>query len=262
MTANEAFKALYDTVVRLRGEGGCKWDREQTPSTLRGALVEETYECIEAIDENDAPHIAEELGDLYLLVTMIAYMHEQEGKFTVADALERIKDKLIRRHPHVFGDVKVKNVEEILGNWAAIKVNQEGRKPKDSILDEVSSGLPVMDRAYALQKKAAKAGFDWPDMDGVISKIEEELGEVREAASDVAHNEKIEEELGDLLFSVINLCRFLKVEPSVALRRTNSKFVERFKYVEKKMKESGQEMKKENLDIMDRFWNEAKGNFC
>jgi len=259
MTTSEAFKALYDTVARLRSPDGCPWDREQNPSTLRGALVEETYECIEAIDENDAPHIAEELGDLFLLVTMLSYMHEQEGKFTVADALTKINDKLIRRHPHVFGEVKVKDSAEVLDNWAAIKVNQEGRKPKDSILDEVSSGLPPMDRAFKLQKKAAKVGFDWPDIEGVISKINEELDEVREA---VAHNEQtaeaVEEELGDLLFSVINLCRFLKVEPSVALRRTNSKFVERFKYVEKKMKESEQEMKKETLDIMDKFWNEAK----
>jgi len=257
MTANEAFHALYDTVVKLRGEDGCKWDREQTPSTLRGALIEETYECLEAIDEKNPAHVAEELGDLYLLATMIAYMHEQEGKFSVADTLENIKNKLVRRHPHVFGDVKVNNVSEILDNWAAIKVNQEGRKPKDSILDEVSSGLPPMDRAYALQKKAAKAGFDWPDMEGVISKINEEIDEVK-AASAVAHNERVEEELGDLLFSCINLCRFLKIEPSVALRRTNEKFVQRFKYVENKMKETGSVMKKENIDIMDKFWNEAK----
>jgi tetrapyrrole methylase family protein/MazG family protein len=231
---------------------------------LRGALVEETYECIEAIDENDAAHIAEELGDLFLLATMIGYMHEEDGKFSVADALAKVNEKLIRRHPHVFGEVKVKDSAEVLDNWAAIKVNQEGRKPKDSILDEVSSGLPPMDRACKLQKKAAKAGFDWSDMEGVIAKIREELDEVREACkqADVAHNgtaEAVEEELGDLLFSVINLCRFLKVEPSVALRRTNSKFVERFKHVEKKMKESGQEMKKENLAIMDAFWNDAKG---
>ena len=254
MTESEAFKALYDTVVRLRGPDGCKWDREQTPSTLRGALIEETYECLEAIDENDPAHVAEELGDLYLLATMIAYMHEQEGLFTVANALEKIKDKLIRRHPHVFGDVKVNNVAEILDNWAAIKVEQEGRKPKDSILDEVSSGLPPMDRAYALQKKAAKAGFDWPDMEGVIAKICEEIEEVKATCP----QGDVEEELGDLLFSCVNLCRFLKVEPSVALRRTNGKFVKRFKHVEKKMKESGQEMKKGNLDIMDNFWNEAK----
>ncbi|MDR1839140.1 MAG: nucleoside triphosphate pyrophosphohydrolase [Treponema sp.] len=263
MTVSESFKALYDTVVKLRGPDGCNWDREQNPSTLRGALIEETYECLEAIDENDPAHIAEELGDLYLLVTMLSYMHEQEGKFTVSGVLEKINEKLIRRHPHVFGDVKVKDVAEILDNWAAIKVQQEGRKPKESILDEVSSGLPPMDRAFKLQKKAAKVGFDWPDTEGVIAKISEELEEVREAIED-AHDQKqltgkLEEELGDLLFSCINLCRFLKVEPSVALRRTNGKFVERFKYVEKKMKESGREMKKENLDIMDTFWNEAKG---
>ena len=256
MTVNDAFKTLYDTVVTLRGSGGCSWDQEQTPLTLRGALVEETYECLEAIDENDPCHISEELGDLFLLVTMIGYMYEQEGRFTVADALKKINEKLIRRHPHVFGNVKVNGVSEILDNWAAIKVEQEGRKPKDSILDEVSSGIPPMDRAFKLQKKAAKSGFDWPDTEGVTAKILEELQEVQEACKDSVSS--LEEELGDLLFSVINLCRFLKVEPSVALNRTNTKFVERFKYVEKKMKETGNEMKKENLEIMDAFWNETK----
>jgi tetrapyrrole methylase family protein/MazG family protein len=265
MTVSESFKALYDTIVTLRGPNGCNWDKEQTPSTLRGALVEETYECLEAIDTDDPSHILEELGDLYLLVTMIGYMHEQEGKFTVADVLNQIKNKLIRRHPHVFGDVKVNSVDEILDNWKAIKVNQEGRKPKDSILDEVSSELPQMDRAFKLQKKAAKAGFDWPDTEGVIAKIREELEEVQEArknncTQEKADNHQLEEELGDLLFSVINLCRFLKVEPSVALHRTNSKFIERFKYVEKKMNETGQEMKKENLDVMESFWNKIKSN--
>jgi len=266
MTVNEAYRALYDTVAKLRGPGGCSWDMEQTPSSLRGALVEETYECLEAIDENDPPHIAEELGDLFLLVTMIAYMHEQEGKFTVAGVLEKINDKLIRRHPHVFGDVKVNGVKEILDNWAAIKVNQEGRKPKDSILDEVSAGLPPVDRAFKLQKKAAKLGFDWPDVEGVAGKIREELEEVREVYENgidfynSGDSSKLEEELGDLLFSAVNLCRFLKVEPSVALRRTNDKFVERFKYMEKKMKEAGQEMKSENLKIMEKFWKESKSN--
>ena len=259
MTVNESFRALYDTIVTLRGPNGCNWDKEQNPSTLRGALVEETYECLEAIDDNDPSHVCEELGDLYLLVTMIGYMHEQEGKFTVADVLNQIKNKLIRRHPHVFGDLKVSGVDEILDNWKAIKVNEEGRKPKDSILDEVSPALPQMDRSYKLQKKAAKAGFDWPDTEGVIAKIREELDEVREAReNNDAKNDQLEEELGDLLFSVINLCRFLKVEPSVALHRTNLKFIERFKYVEKKMKESEKEIKKENLEIMDSFWNESK----
>ena len=263
MTPNEAYQALYDTIVKLRSPEGCKWDMEQTPSTLRGALVEETYECLEAIDENDPAHIAEELGDIFLLATMISYMHEQESKFSVADTLDGVNEKLIRRHPHVFGDVKVKDSSEILSNWAKIKV-QEGRKPKDSLLDEVSSGMPPMDRAYALQKKAAKAGFDWPDKEGVIDKIMEELDEVRavinreKKAESEYNSQELEGELGDLLFAVINLCRFLKVEPSVALRRTNSKFVDRFKFVEKRMKETEQEMTKENLNIMDKFWEEAK----
>ena len=254
MTAEEAYKELYDIVVKLRGPGGCPWDIEQTPSSLRGSLVEETYECLEAIDEKDPAHIAEELGDLFLLATMISYMHEQEGKFSVADALSNTSKKLIRRHPHVFGEVKVKDSAEVLNNWAEIKVKQEGRKPKDSVLDEVSGGLPPMDRSFKLQKKAAKAGFDWPDIDGVMEKIKEELDEVRAAKNET----ETEEELGDLLFSVINLCRYLKIEPSAALNRTNNKFIERFKYVEKKMKETGQEMKKENLNIMDKYWNEAK----
>jgi tetrapyrrole methylase family protein/MazG family protein len=267
MTPSEAFKALYETVVKLRSPGGCKWDREQTPLTLRSALIEETYECIEAIDENNPAHITEELGDLFLLATMIGYMHEEDGKFSVADALINVNEKLIRRHPHVFEGLKVKDSSEILDNWAKIKIEQEGRKPKDSILDEVKSGLPPMDRSYALQKKASKAGFDWSDKEGVIAKIREELNEVQDAVyiapdnstpEEIGSDKHLEEELGDLLFSVINLCRFLKIDPSVALQHTNRKFINRFKHVEKRMKETEQEMKIENLEIMDGFWNEAK----
>jgi tetrapyrrole methylase family protein/MazG family protein len=305
----EAFKGLYDIVVRLRAPDGCPWDREQTPMGLRGDLIEETYECVEAIDQKDPAHIGEELGDIFLLVTMLSYMHEQEGSFTVADVLAGVSEKLIRRHPHVFGEVKVKDSAEVLDNWARIKVEQEGRKPKESILDEVSRGLPPLDRAYKLQKKAAKAGFDWSEVKNVIGKIEEELGEVNEAilqssvmessntvetaasvtasaaagsiaaATDAGSadegdaeadspdkaggvdsvREALEGELGDLLFSVVNLCRFLHIEPSVALQRTNVKFENRFKHVEKRMKETGQEMKQENLAVMDKYWEEAKG---
>jgi tetrapyrrole methylase family protein/MazG family protein len=255
-TPDNAFKSLYDIVARLRAPGGCPWDREQSPASLRGDLIEETYECIEAIDEKDPAHIQEELGDIFLLVTMLSYMHEEQGLFSVADVLRTVSDKLVRRHPHVFGSVKVNDSAEVLNNWAKIKVEQEGRKPKDSVLDEVSTGLPPLDRAWKLQKKAAKAGFDWPNIDGVTEKVREELAEVLEAVNDVNN---VEEELGDLLFSVVNLCRYLKVEPSAALHRTNSKFIKRFQYLEKKMKETGQEMKPENLAAMDQYWNEAKG---
>jgi len=258
---DDAFKSLYNAVARLRGPDGCPWDREQDSFSLRGNLIEETYECIEAIDEKDPAHTKEELGDIFLVATMIAYFHEEEGVFSVADALRTVCEKLIRRHPHVFGETKVKDSDEVLDNWAKIKVEQEGRSPKDSVLDEVSAALPPLDRAWKLQKKAAKVGFDWPNIDGVSAKIREELTEALEAAK-TKNREQTEEELGDLLFSVVNLCRYLKVEPSVALRKTNSKFVKRFKYMEKKMKETGQEMRAENLGTMDGFWDEAKNGLC
>jgi len=256
LNPNEAFQELYGVVVRLRGPGGCPWDREQTPLSLRGDLIEETYECIEAIDKGESGHIKEELGDLFLLVTMMAYMHEQQELFSVADVLEALSEKLIRRHPHVFGTTQVSSAEEALKNWSKIKVQVEGREPKDSLLDEVSRGLPPLDRAFKLQKKAAKAGFDWPDAAGVISKIKEEIKEVESAITEPPA--ALEEELGDLLFSVINLCRFFNIEPSVALQRTNIKFTERFKHVEKRMKETGMEMNAQNLNVMDSYWNEAK----
>jgi len=265
LTCDEAFKKLYETIIRLRGPGGCPWDIEQNPLSLRGDLIEETYECVEAIDEGEPAHIKEELGDIFLLATMLAYMHEQEGKFSVAATLEEISEKLVRRHPHVFKDEVSLSSKEVLRNWAKIKVEQEGRKPKDSILDEVSRGLPPLDRAWKLQKKASKVGFDWPGADGVIDKIKEELAETEAAiaGAEPTGNEKpetgcLEAELGDLLFSVVNLCRFFDIEPSVALQRTNIKFTERFKFIEKRMKETGMEMNAQNLNIMEQYWNEAK----
>jgi tetrapyrrole methylase family protein/MazG family protein len=218
---------------------------------------------VEAIDEQAPEHIKEELGDIFLLVTMLAYMHQEEGCFSVAEVLTGVCEKLIRRHPHVFGGLQVKDSREVLDNWARIKVEQEGRKPKDSVLDQVSRSLPPLDRAYKLQKQAAKAGFDWPCMEDVVCKIEEELGEVREAAASLkageAATDAVEAELGDLLFSVVNLCRFLRVEPSVALQRTNGTFTKRFKYVEKSMGERAQELHQGNLALMQGFWEEAKG---
>jgi tetrapyrrole methylase family protein/MazG family protein len=265
----KAFERLYKVVRRLREPDGCPWDREQTPQTLRETLVEESYELIEAIDDwtadpsKGSAHVCEELGDVFLQPEMIAYMFEQKGGFSVADALNGLCDKLIRRHPHVFGDVKVKDSAEVLRNWDKIKVEQEGRKPKDSILDTVHRGLPVLDKAFKLQKKAAKVGFDWSCKEDVSAKVEEELGEVNAAAQE-GNKEHVEEELGDLLFSVVNLCRYLDVEPSVALQRTNVKFTRRFKYVEQKMKQAGKEMVAdasasiENMQQMDAYWNEAK----
>ena len=248
------FQKLYDIIAKLRAPDGCPWDQKQTPQTLREFLIEETYECVEAIDENEPAHIKEELGDLFLLALMLSYVHQEAGLFSVNDVLNGVSEKLIRRHPHVFGDQKVKDSDEVLYNWAKIKVEQEGRKPKDSIMDEVSLSLPPLERAHKLQAKASKAGFEWDTVEGVFLKIEEEIGEIKSA-----RNEKeLEEELGDLIFSVANLCNYLKINPSLALQKTNNKFIKRFKHVEKKMQESGRKMCKENIDIMEEFWTDAK----
>ena len=275
MDTAQAFSRLLGIVEKLRGRDGCPWDREQTAHSLRGNLIEETYECIEAINEGNSAHIREELGDLFLLITMISHMHEEEGVFSVSSVLNDICEKLIRRHPHVFGELQKENREgklnsdTVLDNWNRIKETQEGRKPKSSALDGISKALPPLETAFKLQKKAAKLGFDWPDIKGVLDKVREELSEVEEVlmkAQAVPDNSQgnemqknaLEEELGDLLFSVVNLCRFLKTEPSLALHKTNVKFISRFGYVEKKMKECGKTMEAANLDSIDSFWNETK----
>jgi len=266
-----AFDRLYEIVARLRAPDGCPWDREQTPVSLRGNLIEESYECVEAINEGDPAHVKEEVGDVYLLATMIAFMNEESGAFSVADSLDEISEKLIRRHPHVFGEDAAKQAEktpdEVIDQWNKIKVEKEGRKPKDALLDSVSRALPPLERSYKLQKKASKVGFDWPDADGVWAKVNEEIAEVKAAAenleavnaadADRAHGD-LEAELGDLLFSVVNLCRYLKVDPAVALHNTNVKFIRRFGHVERRMKEGSHELVHENLALMDKFWNEAK----
>jgi tetrapyrrole methylase family protein/MazG family protein len=260
----ESFERFFKIIKRLRAPDGCPWDIEQTPQSLRSNLVEETYECIEAIGEGNAEHIREELGDLFLLACMISYMHEQAELFSVSDVLDSISEKLVRRHPHVFGDEKVRDSADVLQNWARIKVEQEGRKPKTSALDSVSRALPPLERAVKLQKKAAKLGFDWPDVEGVFAKIEEEIGETCAASSEAAHKQTpdnlraLEAELGDLLFSAINLCRFRDVDPSVALQSANAKFTRRFEYVESRMKQAGESMCASNAALMDKFWEAAK----
>jgi tetrapyrrole methylase family protein/MazG family protein len=290
----EAFGRLYETIQRLRAPGGCPWDREQTPMSLRETLIEESYETVEAITEAEGQsspakgqsssvegqssqsepnsprelraHVCEELGDVFLNATMISYIYEESGDFTVEDALNEVSDKLIRRHPHVFGEtegfagpesaVKTDTAEKVLAQWDVIKRGVEGRKA-DSILDEVSRGMPALERSAKLQKKAAKAGFDWKNVDDVWGKVEEELAELRDAVTAGKTNE-IEDELGDLLFAVVNISRHLKVDPGVALTRTNAKFTRRFKHVEQSMKKAGIPMDKDHLREMDGFWDEAK----
>jgi tetrapyrrole methylase family protein / MazG family protein len=265
-SAAEAFGRLSSIVARLRAPDGCPWDKEQTPKSLRGSVVEEAYELVEAIDEGDAAHVAEEAGDLFLLATMIPYMHEESGDFSVADVLSGISDKLVRRHPHVFGDASAETSDAVLKQWNEIKEKVEGRRKKDSLLDEVSRALPPLERAYKLQKKAAKAGFDWAEAASVWAKAREELRESEEACEAIAagggassaERDALEGELGDLLFSAVNLARFLKVDPTIALNAANEKFSRRFRHVEKRMAEAGIKLSAENMARMDSYWDEAK----
>jgi tetrapyrrole methylase family protein/MazG family protein len=259
---NPNFERYYETIKTLFGPDGCPWDREQTPESLRTNLAEEMYECVEAIDEGDAGHIREELGDVFSVVMMIAYIFESRGAFTIDDVAGGITDKLVRRHPHVFGDVKVRDSDEVLVNWAKIKRDVEGRAEKASAMDEVSKALPPLERAWKLQKKAAKKGFDWASLDGVLEKLREEIAEaeheIENAGEKPGESVPLEEELGDVLFSVVNLCRRLHIDPSMALARTNAKFVNRFKYIEEKCKADGVEMSKDTINTMEQYWQEAK----
>ncbi len=253
----KSFLRLYGIVKKLRAPGGCPWDREQTPSTLRTNLVEETYECIDAIDNRDDENLREELGDIFLLVTMIGEMKEEEKSFTLEEVLNEISDKLIRRHPHVFGDVNKETVEEVLDQWEDIKENIEGKKHLESVLERIPKALPPLERALKIQKKVSRVGFDWSDIAPVWEKIEEEIGEVKEAIK-TKDRVAMESEIGDLLFTVVNLSRLLKIDPTVALNRTNEKFIYRFRLLEEKLKKQGIPIEDVSLKEMDNIWNELK----
>ena len=287
MIAQEEFQRFFDTIKALRAPNGCPWDKEQTPLSMRNDLIEESFEALDAISEQNPEHAKEELGDVILNATMISYMYEQENHFTVADVYKELTDKLIRRHPHVFPESegqscveqKTSTPEEVLQQWDRIKSNLENRK-SSSILDEVPNGFPPLLKAYKMQKKAAKKGFDWKDLKPVKDKIFEELNEVEQAyetlqqfkqepsntkpftvnSSETANELQLhlEEEIGDLLFSVVNYARHLNVDPSVALNRTNQKFYKRFSYVEQEMTKANIPMDYEHLKEQDNFWKQAK----
>ncbi len=252
MTEKEAFEKLWNVMKRLRRE--CPWDKEQTHDSIKAATLEEAYEAVEAIDEKDYDSLKGELGDLLLHIVFHSAIAEEKNEFTLNEVINGITEKLIRRHPHIFGDVKVKDSKEIEKNWEAIKLKEKGR---ESVLDGVPKSLSALLRSYRLQEKASKVGFDWQEKTDVWQKVEEELREFKEAenSEDI---EKTEEELGDLLFALVNYSRFLKINPENALRRANEKFIKRFQYVEKRLKEEGYDITKTDLETMDKFWNEKK----
>lgn len=247
----EKFQELADIMKKLRKE--CPWDKEQTHDSIKGATIEETYELIESIDLKDYKEMKSELGDLLLHILFHAVIAEENNQFNINDVIDTIKDKLIRRHPHVFGEVKVNGTEEIVKNWEEIKLS-EGR---ESVLEGVPKNLPGLARAYRLQEKASKVGFDWENKNDVWKKVIEEIEEMHEMEK--SNNKiKLEEELGDVFFALTNYARFLGINPENALRLTNEKFISRFTYVEQKIKESGKKLTESNLQEMDKYWEESK----
>ena len=246
---------LLDLMARLRAPGGCPWDREQTPVTLKPQLLEECYEVLEAIDSGSSSHLVEELGDLLLHVVFQAQIAREAGDFTFADVADGIADKLVRRHPHVFGDEKAGSAGEVVTLWNELK---KAEKPeRESALDGVPRALPALMRAEQLQKRARAVGFDWPDVRGALGKIREEFEEVA-AEIETGATEATADELGDLLFSIVNLGRHLTLHPEELLTSANDKFSRRFRAVEEKIKARGKEMKDCPLAELDAAWNEVK----
>ena len=250
------FEELVNIVSRLRAPDGCPWDREQTNHTLLPYFVEEVYEAIESIDDGDWDLVKEELGDILLHIVFQASIAEDEKNFQIIDSLDNINKKLINRHPHVFGDAKAEAAFHAKQNWEAEKHKEKGR---GSRLDGVPNSLPSLIRAQRLQQKASYAGFDWEKIEQVWGKVNEEIIELKEAEIS-GNNQHIEEEMGDLLFAIVNLSRHLNISSEDALRKTNQKFIRRFKKVEEGIKAKGKKLNEASLEEMDSIWNEAKHN--
>lgn len=248
----ERFDELVRVMARLRAPEGCPWDREQTHRSLRPYFLEETYEALEAIDAEDWARLSDELGDVLLQIVFHAQLASERGDFTIEDVITGIVTKLRRRHPHVFGDTTVSDADEVVDRWEQIKRGETGNEGRASALDGIPESLPALQRAHKLQRRAARAGFDWDDIAGPRAKIDEELAEVA-----AAEGERVEDEVGDLLFAVVNYARFLGVEPESALRRANERFGRRFRAVEQAAG-SAERLRAMGLDEMDELWEQAK----
>ena len=274
MPAN--FQDLVALMARLRSPEGCPWDREQTYATLAPMLVEEAYEAFEAVEdarEGRPAGLCEELGDLLFQIVFYAQVAAERGEFTIEDVTSQIHAKMVRRHPHVFGDVTVRDNEELLRNWEALKAEEKraagkSKEEDDSLLDGVSSKAPALMEAHQLATKAARVGFDWRDVDEIFDKLREETEELRAAireraeaggAGAEAEHQRVREEVGDLLFAVTNIARHLDVEPEAALKLTNRKFRRRFRHIERGLRARGREPGEATIDEMETLWQEAKG---
>ena len=253
------FKRLVDIMARLRAPDGCPWDREQNHETLKPYLIEEAYEVLDAIDDEDPKGLTEELGDVLLQVVFHAQVAREAGHFEIEDVARAISDKLVRRHPHVFGDVEAKNSDEVLVNWEQIKSEERKEKGKEnaSQMDGIPRHLPALQCAERIQKKAARVGFDWETTEEIAAKAREEVEEFIEVLAS-GDRDKMLDELGDVLFSIVNLARFVGLPPEEALTRTNTKFIRRFNYIEEKLRRRGTTPEASTLEEMDELWEQSK----
>ena len=254
--AARPFDDLVKLMTRLRGPEGCPWDRKQTLADLKPYIIEEAYEVVDAIDRNDRDALLEEVGDLLLEAVFVAEIAREAGQFDVYESIGAIHDKLVRRHPHVFGETKADDAEEVLVNWEKLK-NEERKAENKSLLSGVPQSMPALLKASRLTEKASRVGFDWRRTDDVFEKLDEEMAELREAvASD--QKEHIEEEIGDLLFTIANIARKVGVNPEEALQSTNRKFTRRFEAMERRVHDGGRNLDQLELEEMDTLWNDAK----
>jgi tetrapyrrole methylase family protein/MazG family protein len=252
-----AFSRLVEIMATLRGPRGCPWDREQTPDTLKPYLVEETYEVLEALEAKDVQAFKEELGDLLLQIVFHAQLMAEAGVFTIDDVAQAIGDKLVRRHPHVFGDVKVKDADEVVQNWAKIKAQEKKGKADRSVLAGVPHGAPALIQAQRLCEKASRVGFDWTSAREVLQKVEEETRELADTLT-TQNAERQEHELGDLLFALTSLARHLNLDAETALRKASKRFSDRFRYIETKVEEAAEDIHHTSLARLEELWEEAK----
>jgi len=258
--AGEKFQNLVSVMARLRAPGGCPWDREQTFDSIKPYTLEETYEVLDAIDRRDWNELAEELGDFLLQAVFYAQMANEQDLFSVEDTLDAINQKLIRRHPHVFGEETAESAGDVKRIWGEVKAAEKQEKGSGhaGLLGSVPRALPALVEAQQIASRAAGVGFDWENPEQVLEKLHEELAEFDQARRNASQTE-LEDELGDLLFVLVNLARFVKVDPEQALRRTNAKFRERFGYIERKLAERGRKPEESDIDEMEALWQEAKG---
>jgi nucleoside triphosphate diphosphatase len=277
-TTGERFERAVSIMARLRAPGGCPWDREQTFDTIKRYTLEETYEVLEAIDNRDWEELPGELGDLLLQVLFYSEMAKEQGTFSIDEVLDRLSDKLVNRHPHVFGDVKADTPSEVLRNWEAIKAEEKRNRAESqgekaeaakSILDGVSSAMPALLEAHKLSSKASNVGFDWPNIEGLFDKLKEEAGELQEEIKNISEDcaaasapaelrKKIEGELGDLFFVLVNLARFLSLDSESALKKTNRKFRRRFQSMEQQLRTAGRTPEQSSMDEMEALWQKSK----